>query len=65
MKSLVLPITMFSLYLQECAANEERQLLEKIAELLASSNDRKKQLVCLNIKLICESHFTKYIRTPL
>ncbi|CAI9105253.1 OLC1v1004137C1 [Oldenlandia corymbosa var. corymbosa] len=30
---------------EECAANEERQLLEKVAELLASSNIRKKQLV--------------------
>ncbi|KAM7278422.1 hypothetical protein ACFE04_005556 [Oxalis oulophora] len=30
---------------EECAANEERQLLEKVAELLASSNARKKQLV--------------------
>ncbi|GFZ17960.1 P-loop containing nucleoside triphosphate hydrolases superfamily protein [Actinidia rufa] len=30
---------------EECAANEERQLLEKVAELLASSNARKKKLV--------------------
>ncbi|KAL3518285.1 hypothetical protein ACH5RR_020874 [Cinchona calisaya] len=30
---------------EECAAIEERQLLEKVAELLASSNVRKKQLV--------------------
>ncbi|KAJ4772770.1 Kinesin-like protein KIN-5A [Rhynchospora pubera] len=30
---------------EECAANEERQLLEKVAEMLASSNARKKQLV--------------------
>ncbi|WOG87544.1 hypothetical protein DCAR_0206772 [Daucus carota subsp. sativus] len=30
---------------EECAANEERQLLEKVAELLASSNSRKKKLV--------------------
>lgn len=34
-----------SVYSQECAANEERQLLEKVAELLASSNSRKKKLV--------------------
>ncbi|XP_020592608.1 kinesin-like protein KIN-5A [Phalaenopsis equestris] len=31
--------------LQECAANDEEQLLEKLAELLASSNSRKKKLV--------------------
>ncbi|KAJ4830991.1 Kinesin-like protein KIN-5D [Turnera subulata] len=30
---------------EECAANEEKQLLEKVAELLASSNARKKKLV--------------------
>ncbi|XP_015874209.3 kinesin-like protein KIN-5D [Ziziphus jujuba] len=30
---------------EECAANEERQLLEKVAELLASSSSRKKELV--------------------
>lgn len=36
--------------MQECAANEERQLLEKVAELLASSNARKKRLVCLVLK---------------
>ncbi|KAJ8440238.1 hypothetical protein Cgig2_024003 [Carnegiea gigantea] len=30
---------------EECAAREERQLLEKVAELLASSNARKKDLV--------------------
>ncbi|KAJ3676388.1 hypothetical protein LUZ60_003800 [Juncus effusus] len=30
---------------EECAANEEKQLLEKVAEMLASSSARKKQLV--------------------
>ncbi|CAM8960478.1 unnamed protein product [Rhodiola kirilowii] len=30
---------------EECSANEERQLLEKVAELLANSNARKKDLV--------------------
>lgn len=30
---------------EECAANEEKQLLEKVAELLESSNTRKKKLV--------------------
>ncbi|XP_044467575.1 kinesin-like protein KIN-5D [Mangifera indica] len=34
---------------EECAANEERQLLEKVAELLASSNARKKQLVKMTV----------------
>ncbi|XP_028554396.1 kinesin-like protein KIN-5A [Dendrobium catenatum] len=31
--------------LKECAANEEEQLLGKVAEMLASSNARKKKLV--------------------
>ncbi|CAI9759181.1 unnamed protein product [Fraxinus pennsylvanica] len=30
---------------EECAANEERQILQKVAELLAGSNARKKKLV--------------------
>ncbi|XP_052185435.1 kinesin-like protein KIN-5D [Diospyros lotus] len=30
---------------EECVANEERQLLEKVAELVASSNAKKKELV--------------------
>ncbi|KAM0948208.1 putative plus-end-directed kinesin ATPase [Dioscorea sansibarensis] len=30
---------------EECAANEERQLLEKVTEMLAGSNARKKKLV--------------------
>nr|GMD41302.1 125 kDa kinesin-related protein-like isoform X1 [Ipomoea batatas]GMD47758.1 125 kDa kinesin-related protein-like isoform X1 [Ipomoea batatas] len=30
---------------EECTMNEERQLLEKVAELFASSNARKKKLV--------------------
>jgi len=30
---------------KECTAYEEKQLLEKVAEMLASSNARKKQLV--------------------
>uniref|UniRef100_A0A7N0UKJ5 Kinesin motor domain-containing protein n=1 Tax=Kalanchoe fedtschenkoi TaxID=63787 RepID=A0A7N0UKJ5_KALFE len=30
---------------EECSANEERQLLEKVAQLLANSNSRKKDLV--------------------
>ncbi|KAG0496673.1 hypothetical protein HPP92_001364 [Vanilla planifolia] len=30
---------------EECAANEERQVLEKVADMLSSSNSRKKKLV--------------------
>ncbi|KAG0496662.1 hypothetical protein HPP92_001353 [Vanilla planifolia] len=30
---------------EECAANEERQVLEKVADMLSSSNARKKKLV--------------------
>ncbi|GMY10722.1 kinesin-like protein KIN-5D [Fagus crenata] len=40
---------------EECAANEERELLEKVAELLASSNARKKQLVQLAVNDLRES----------
>lgn len=35
----------FMVWLQECAAKEESYLLEKMAELLASSNARKNNLV--------------------
>lgn len=40
---------------EECAANEERQLLEKVAELLASSNARKKKLVQMAVDDLRES----------
>ncbi|KAF5744663.1 kinesin-related protein [Tripterygium wilfordii] len=40
---------------EECAANEERQLLDKVAELLASSNGRKKQLVQMAVHDLRES----------
>ncbi|KAL3850731.1 hypothetical protein ACJIZ3_012613 [Penstemon smallii] len=40
---------------EECAANEERELLEKVAELLAGSNARKKQLVQCAIDGLRES----------
>ncbi|XP_016648782.1 PREDICTED: 125 kDa kinesin-related protein isoform X1 [Prunus mume] len=40
---------------EECAANEERQLLEKVAELLASSNARKKKLVQTAVNDLRES----------
>ncbi|CAL8999344.1 unnamed protein product [Prunus brigantina] len=40
---------------EECAANEERQLLEKVAELLASSNGRKKKLVQTAVNDLRES----------
>ncbi|KAJ6904831.1 kinesin-like protein KIN-5D [Populus alba x Populus x berolinensis] len=38
-----------------CAANEERQLLEKVAELLESSNTRKKKLVQMAVHELRES----------
>ncbi|KAJ6299692.1 hypothetical protein OIU76_020634 [Salix suchowensis] len=40
---------------EECAANEERQLVEKVAELLASSNARKKKLVQMAVHELRES----------
>ncbi|XP_024968259.1 kinesin-like protein KIN-5D [Cynara cardunculus var. scolymus] len=40
---------------EECAANEERQLLEKVAELLAVSNARKKELVTTAVNGLRES----------
>lgn len=40
---------------EECAVNEERQLLEKVAELLAGSNARKKELVQTAVKGLRES----------
>ncbi|CAB4282577.1 unnamed protein product [Prunus armeniaca] len=40
---------------EECAANEERQLLEKVADLLASSNARKKKLVQTAVNDLRES----------
>ncbi|XP_027164914.1 kinesin-like protein KIN-5D [Coffea eugenioides] len=44
---------------EECAANEERQLLEKVAELLASSNVRKKQLVQTSVNGLRQSAATR------
>ncbi|KAL3611091.1 hypothetical protein D5086_002111 [Populus alba] len=40
---------------EECAVNEERQLVEKVAELLASSNVRKKKLVQMAVHELRES----------
>ncbi|KAK7257751.1 hypothetical protein RIF29_31964 [Crotalaria pallida] len=40
---------------EECTAYEEKQLLEKVAEMLASSNARKKKLVQMAVKDIRES----------
>ncbi|XP_068667950.1 kinesin-like protein KIN-5D [Aristolochia californica] len=40
---------------EECAANEEKQLLQKVAEMLASSNARKKKLVQTAVSSLCES----------
>ncbi|XP_009792660.1 kinesin-like protein KIN-5D isoform X1 [Nicotiana sylvestris] len=44
---------------EECAANEERQILEKVAELLAGSNARKKKLVQTAIDDLRESASNK------
>ncbi|XP_010514907.1 PREDICTED: kinesin-like protein KIN-5D [Camelina sativa] len=44
---------------EECAANEERQLLEKVAELLANSNARKKNLVQMAVHDLRESTSTR------
>ncbi|CAI9297888.1 unnamed protein product [Lactuca saligna] len=44
---------------EECAANEERQLLEKVAELLAVSNARKKELVTTSVNGLRESAVTR------
>ncbi|KAF7805531.1 kinesin-like protein KIN-5D [Senna tora] len=40
---------------EECTANEERQLLEKVAEMIASSNARKKKLVQMTVNDLRES----------
>jgi len=54
---------------EECAANEEKQLLEKVAEMLASSNARKKKLVQTAVSSLREStvnrtsHLQKEIST--
>ncbi|KAL0390473.1 UNVERIFIED_CONTAM: Kinesin-like protein KIN-5D [Sesamum calycinum] len=44
---------------EECAANEEKQLLAKVAELLAGSNARKKKLVKCAIDGLRESAATR------
>ncbi|PWA85208.1 P-loop containing nucleoside triphosphate hydrolases superfamily protein [Artemisia annua] len=44
---------------EECAANEEKQLLEKVAELLAVSNARKKELVKTAVDGLRESAASK------
>lgn len=44
---------------EECAANEEKQLLEKVAELLAVSNGRKKELVRTAVDGLRESAASK------
>ncbi|KAH0942675.1 hypothetical protein BRARA_A02406 [Brassica rapa] len=44
---------------EECAKNEERQLLEKVAELLANSNSRKKNLVQMAVQDLRESASTR------
>ncbi|XP_015952328.1 kinesin-like protein KIN-5D [Arachis duranensis] len=44
---------------EECAAYEEKQLLEKVAEMLASSNARKKKLVQMAVNDLRESANSK------
>ncbi|CAH9072504.1 unnamed protein product [Cuscuta epithymum] len=52
---------------EECAMNEERQLLEKVAELLASSNARKNKLVQTAISGLqeCTSNRTNKIKQEM
>lgn len=44
---------------EECAAYEERQLLQKVAEMLASSSSRKKKLVQAAVDSLRESAATR------
>ncbi|KAJ1377030.1 P-loop containing nucleoside triphosphate hydrolase [Sesbania bispinosa] len=44
---------------EECTAHEEKQLLEKVAEMLASSNARKKRLVQMAVNDLRESTNSK------
>ncbi|XVF46438.1 hypothetical protein PTKIN_Ptkin03bG0026800 [Pterospermum kingtungense] len=44
---------------EECAANEEKQLLQKVAELLADSSARKKKLVQMAVHDIRENASSK------
>eukprot|EP01018_Ginkgo_biloba_P020856 Gb_32401 [translate_table: standard] len=44
---------------EECAANEEKQLLEKLAEMLASSTARKTELVQSAVRNLRESAINK------
>ncbi|KAL4280006.1 hypothetical protein GQ457_03G044210 [Hibiscus cannabinus] len=44
---------------EECAANEEKQLLQKVAELLADSSDRKKKLVQMAVNDLRENASSK------
>ncbi|TYI35072.1 hypothetical protein ES332_A03G050400v1 [Gossypium tomentosum] len=44
---------------EECAANEEKQLLQKVAELLAGSSARKKKLVQMSVHDLRENASSK------
>ncbi|XP_068637848.1 kinesin-like protein KIN-5D isoform X1 [Aristolochia californica] len=44
---------------EECAANEEKQLLQKVAEMLACSNARKKKLVQTAVSSLRQSAASK------
>ncbi|OIT02314.1 PREDICTED: kinesin-like protein KIN-5D [Nicotiana attenuata] len=47
---------------EECAANEEKQILQKVAELLEGSNARKKKLVQTAINDLRESGYNRTSR---
>ncbi|KAK9123696.1 hypothetical protein Sjap_013298 [Stephania japonica] len=44
---------------EECASNEEKKILEKVAELLANSNSRKKNLVQTAVDELRESSMSR------
>ncbi|XP_010520314.1 PREDICTED: kinesin-like protein KIN-5D isoform X2 [Tarenaya hassleriana] len=47
---------------EECAANEERELLQKVAELLSNSNARKKSLVQMAVNDLRESASSRTVK---
>uniref|UniRef100_A0A803PWF6 Kinesin motor domain-containing protein n=1 Tax=Cannabis sativa TaxID=3483 RepID=A0A803PWF6_CANSA len=55
-------LSAFEKKFEECAANEEQQLLQKVAELLASSNARKKELVQLAVDDLRESATSRTVK---
>ncbi|KAE8693137.1 P-loop containing nucleoside triphosphate hydrolases superfamily protein isoform 2 [Hibiscus syriacus] len=49
---------------EECAADEEKQLLQKVAELLAGSSARKKKLVQMAVHDLRDNAFNKTTPNP-